>query len=139
LDALLVIAGPVREPDQLAKATDSVKVLGWISADDKAPLYSGASAAVSVAKHEGFGMLPLEAFACGTQSILSPLSVYRETLGDQAIYVSSDDPDAIAESLIAWRASTPAPDAAEVEQLRAKFSWDKCARDSLCEILKAIE
>lgn len=136
LDARLVLAGPVREAEQLEGATEDVRVLGWVDAADKAALYTGATAVVSLARHEGFGFVPLEAFACGTPSLLSKLPVYAETIGRNARYVESDDPEAVSEAL-AEEQRVPTPvDMRVVSDLRRRFSWDKCAEETLTAILK---
>lgn len=139
LDATLVIAGPVREAEQLANATGDVTVLGWIDEADKSPLYAGASAAVSVARHEGFGMMPLEAFACGTRAILSRLPVYDETIAENATYVDGDDEASIAQALINQQDSPSPVSSEEIVRLRSKFSWDRCAADTLSAIRDAVE
>lgn len=137
LDAILVIAGPIREPDQLEGVDDDVRVLGWVDEQDKPALYSGATAAISLAQHEGFGMLPLEAFACCTRSILSRLPVYAETIGEQARYVDSDDPTVVAQAFLDQEADLAGVGLDEVSELRGRFSWDNCARETLREIVAA--
>ncbi len=137
LDAQLVIAGPVRDESQLATATSSVKVLGWVDPEDKVPLYAGAVAAISLAKHEGFGMLPLEAMACGTRSILTRLPVYDETIAHNATYVDNDEPEVVADALLTQLASPREIAPAEEARLKQKFSWDTCAIDTLAAIREA--
>ncbi len=139
LDAQLVIAGPVRDESQLATATSSVKVLGWVDPEDKVPLYAGAVAAISLAKHEGFGMLPLEAMACGTRSILTRLPVYDETIAHNATYVDNDEPEVVADALLTQLASPREIAPAEEARLKQKFSWDTCAIDTLAAIREAAE
>lgn len=139
MDATLVIAGRVREADQLARASNDVKILGWVEDDDKPALYTGATALVSVAEHEGFGFVPLEAFACGTPAILSRLPVYGETIADNATYVDSGDQASVAQALIDHEGSPRTISSAEVSRLRSKFSWDRCASDTLAVVAEAVE
>jgi glycosyltransferase involved in cell wall biosynthesis len=47
-------------------------------------LYGQAAALIHLATHEGFGLTPLEAMACGTRVIASDIPVLRETLGQHA-------------------------------------------------------
>ena len=59
---------------------------------------------------EGFGFPPLEAALAGTPSVVSDLPVFRETLGDDgALFVPVDDPDALADALLAVAADDGAP------------------------------
>lgn len=139
LKASLVLAGPVRCPDELAEANEDVRVLGWIDAADKPALYSGATALVSLAHHEGFGFVPLEAFACGTRPILSRLPVYAETIGGWARYVESDDSDVVASAMLEEQASSRPTSPSEVKRLRERFSWTKCAHDTLTELIETVD
>ncbi len=43
---------------------------------------------VYLSEHEGFGLPPLEAMACGTNVLVSDIPVFKEVLGDYAHYVS---------------------------------------------------
>lgn len=47
-------------------------------------LYTRAAALVHLSTHEGFGLTPLEAMACGSRVIASDIPVLRETLGRHA-------------------------------------------------------
>lgn len=139
LDATLVIAGLVREPEQLVRASSDVSVLGWVEEEDKPALYTGASALVSLAEHEGFGFVPLEAFVCGTRAILSRLPVYGETIAEDATYVDISDQTMVAQALIDHRESARAISSAAVSRLRTKFSWDRCASETLAAVYEATE
>jgi len=54
-------------------------------------LYAHATALVHLAVHEGFGLTPLEAMTCGSRVIASGIPVLRETLGQHAEFVESDN------------------------------------------------
>jgi glycosyltransferase involved in cell wall biosynthesis len=56
-----------------------------------AALLAGARGLVQPSLAEGFGYPPHEALCLGVQPILSPLAVYRETLGDLPVYASPDE------------------------------------------------
>ncbi|NHJ21885.1 MAG: glycosyltransferase family 1 protein [Candidatus Lokiarchaeota archaeon] len=49
---------------------------------------------------EGFGLTPLEAIACGTPVICSSLTVYREILGNNAIFVPPKDSIKLATKIL---------------------------------------
>ncbi len=56
-----------------------------------AALLRSASALLFPSLAEGFGMPPLEALGHGVPVIAAPLPVYRETLGDNAVYADPAD------------------------------------------------
>lgn len=72
----------------------------YVQDDDLPALYSGARANIHVAIHEGFGLPPVQAQACGTPVIASNLPVFREIL-DPSIttYVSPAKPQDIANAM----------------------------------------
>lgn len=61
-------------------------LLPFASDDDLPALYSGASLFVFPSLHEGFGLPPLEAMACGCPVISSNTSSMPEVLGDACLY-----------------------------------------------------
>jgi glycosyltransferase involved in cell wall biosynthesis len=67
--------------------------------EDIPALYSGASFYVFVPIYEGFGMSPLEAYACGVPVIASNVASVPEAAGKAAIYVDPYDVDDIAEKM----------------------------------------
>jgi glycosyltransferase involved in cell wall biosynthesis len=56
-----------------------------------AALIAGAAGLLQPSRAEGFGLPPHEALTLGTTAVCAPLPVYRETLGDAAIYADADD------------------------------------------------
>ena len=63
--------------------------------DDMPALFSGASFYVFVPIYEGFGMSPMESYACGTPVIASNVTSVPEAAGDAAVYVDPYDTDDI--------------------------------------------
>ncbi|MHA1914245.1 MAG: glycosyltransferase family 4 protein [Promethearchaeota archaeon] len=49
---------------------------------------------------EGFGLTPIEAIACGTPVICSSLSVYKEILQDNALFVPPKNPKELATKIV---------------------------------------
>jgi glycosyltransferase involved in cell wall biosynthesis len=72
---------------------------GQIREQDKAPLYSGATAFVFPSLYEGFGMPVLEAMACGAAVITSSTSSLPEVAGDAGLLVDPLNDDAITAAL----------------------------------------
>ena len=64
-------------------------------------IYSGASLLVHVAKHEGFGLTLLEAFATRTPTLLSNIDVLKEVAKKAALYVDPKNAKEIAKNMSA--------------------------------------
>ena len=71
----------------------------FVADKDMPALYSGASVFVFVPIYEGFGMSPLEAYACGTPVIASRVASVPEAAGAAATYVDPTDVPGIATAI----------------------------------------
>lgn len=83
---------------QLQKAGANVIHLGYVTDDQRAALYGGATLFTSASHYEGFGMPALEAMSYGTACALSDLPVFREVAGDSALYFNHREASSIAAS-----------------------------------------
>lgn len=63
----------------------------FVTDDDLAKLYAGATLLVHPALYEGFGMTTLEAMAAGTPIIVSDNSSLPEVVGDAGLYINAED------------------------------------------------
>ena len=112
---------------------------GYIEDADLPALLSGALAFVFPSLYEGFGIPVLEAGACGVPVITSNTSSLPEVAGDAALLVDPHDVDAIAEAM--YRLVTD--EALRADLVRRglenvkRFSWEKCARETLAVLLEA--
>ena len=106
---------------------------GYIEEDDKPALYRGASSFAFVSRHEGFGLPPLEAMACGVPVVTSNCSSLPEVVGDAGFSLDPDDERQIGGSIIATIVQEDL--AAELKQKglaqAANFSWEKTATETL--------
>jgi glycosyltransferase involved in cell wall biosynthesis len=106
---------------------------GYIEEDDKPALYRGASSFAFVSRHEGFGLPPLEAMACGVPVVTSNCSSLPEVIGDAGFVLDPDDERQIGGSIIATIVQEDL--AAELKQKglaqAANFSWEKTATETL--------
>ncbi|HEX2645610.1 MAG TPA: glycosyltransferase family 1 protein [Candidatus Dormibacteraeota bacterium] len=104
-------------------------------------IYNLARALAHPAWYEGFGLPPLEAMACGTPVVVSDRSSLPEVVGDAAIVVPADQPQAWRKEL--ERVLGDAQLAADLRSrgiLRAaQFSWGRAAQKTWTAIDEAIE
>ncbi|MCI0398733.1 MAG: glycosyltransferase family 4 protein [Chloroflexi bacterium] len=110
-----------------------VRWAGTIEEADKPAVYRGASSFAFVSRHEGFGLPPLEAMACGVPVVTSNCSSLPEVVGEAGFALAPDDERQIAGSIIATLIQEEL--AAEMKQKglaqAAKFSWEKTATETL--------
>lgn len=111
---------------------------GYVADTDLPALLSGARGFVYPSLYEGFGIPVLEAGACGVPVITSNTSSLPEVAGDAALLVDPHDVEAIADAM--YRVLTD--DALRAELIRRghenvkRFSWEKCARETLAVLLE---
>jgi glycosyltransferase involved in cell wall biosynthesis len=113
---------------------DRVHVTGYVPAGDLPLLYGAASLLVYPSLHEGFGLVPLEAMACGTPVVAANTSAIPEATGDAALLV--DDPSDEAALAGAVQRVLTEPGLAREMRGRglaqaARFSWERTAREVL--------
>jgi alpha-1,3-rhamnosyl/mannosyltransferase len=139
-DARLIIAGQwdARYPEAKTTAErfglqDKVLFRHSILENELPALMSGARAFVFPSLHEGFGLPPLEAMACGAPVLCSGVSALPEVVGDAAVLFNPLDTDSISNAL-----STVLEDGGLQARLREKgferaahFSWERTARETL--------
>lgn len=112
---------------------DDIIFTGFIADEDKTYLYNLASLFVYPSFYEGFGFPPLEAMASDVAVITSDCSSLPEVVGDSAIMVNPYNSGQLARAM---------EEVLSDEKLREKmilkgrkqakkFSWDKCARETL--------
>jgi glycosyltransferase involved in cell wall biosynthesis len=125
-ETLLVVAGDGPERARLeAEARGPVRFLGRVDDETLVGLYRAADVCVvpSVAL-EGFGLVALEALACGTPVVVTNVGGLPEAVAglDPTLAVEPGDADALAARVLA---RLPARDACYVHA--RKFSWEAAA------------
>lgn len=130
----LVIAGDGPEHARLAGATaddDSVELVGRVSEKRKAELLSEAWVLVHTARHEGWGLVIMEAAAAGTPSVAFDVPGVRDSVIDGITgLLATDDDDFVRQWM--WLASDAEARAqlGEVGRRRAlEFTWDGAIDD----------
>ena len=123
----------VKETIKILDLEKNVKLVGLVNFEDLKKLYASALIYVFPSLYEGFGMPPLEAMQSHTPICVSNSSSLPEVCGDAAIFFDPLDIDDIAQKIIQL---------IEDENLRKKmiqkgilhvkkFSWEKCAEETL--------
>lgn len=111
---------------------DKVKFLGYVSNHNLNDLYQGAIALTFPSLFEGFGLPILEAQACGCPVITSNLSSMPEVAGQGAILVDPYNINEIANAMIEVIDKNVRARLIKngLENVK-RFSWEKCARETL--------
>jgi glycosyltransferase involved in cell wall biosynthesis len=151
-NTLVVVAGRGRlegELKELAAArgiSDNVSFVGYVDDDDLVRYYQAADLFVlpSLA-FEGFGMVTLEALACGTPAVGTPIGATPEILERLApqLLLAGTEPHAIRRGVVAmleWLSDDSA--AARLRDqcrsyVEANYGWD-LAVDSLEETVRGL-
>jgi glycosyltransferase involved in cell wall biosynthesis len=136
----LILAGPngwqmdgfTAEIERL-ELQKSIRMLGYVPAEDLPGLYSQASVFVFPSLYEGFGLPPLEAMACGVPVLTSNNSSLAEICADAAHLVNPRDEGEIVNGLRAllddpdWRAEL----ARRGRHRSREFSWSEAAGQTM--------
>ncbi|MFI0468995.1 glycosyltransferase [Saccharopolyspora sp. 5N102] len=114
---------------------DRVRFLGRIDHDQVPELYRSVDVVVSAPWYEPFGIVPLEAMACGVPPVVTAVGGHLDTVIDRAtgLHVPPRDPRAVARAireLLAhpdWRAELGESGA---ELVRGRYGWNRLARET---------
>jgi len=142
-DFPLVLAGKKPEPSpthpdydayiERLGLTDQVHWIGFVDEREKPLLYRSAELFVFPSRHEGFGLPPLEAMACGTPVITTDADSLPEVVGDAAYTIDPDNFREMGGSMIALLTEPATADTLRQRGLKqaATFSWEKTATETL--------
>ena len=81
------------------KLENDILLTGRVPDEDLPALYSGALVFAFTSLHEGFGLVALEAMACGIPVVVQKNSSLSEVVGDTGLLVEPATPSAYAEAL----------------------------------------
>jgi glycosyltransferase involved in cell wall biosynthesis/phosphoheptose isomerase len=148
-DAELVVAGGpapsdldvdpdvqrLRRTAAAAGVLDRVRFVGRVAQEEAASLLRGADVLVTVPWYEPFGIVPLEAMACGTPVVASAVGGMLDTVvdGRSGAHVPPRDPAALAarlDQLLADPATLRRMGEAGVRRARDTYSWDRVAAET---------
>jgi alpha-1,3-rhamnosyl/mannosyltransferase len=118
---------------------DSVRWHEYVSDAELDVFYARASAFAFLSEYEGLGLTPLEALAAGVPAVLLDTPVARESCGDAAIYVPTNDLRAVTQALeqLLFDDATRGRLLAAAPGVLARYSWPKAARETLA-VLEAV-
>jgi glycosyltransferase involved in cell wall biosynthesis len=112
-----------------------VKFLGQVPREDMPAIFRSADAVVCTPWYEPFGIVPLEAMACGIPVVAAAVGGLADTVLDKrtGLHVPPRCPEATAEAL-ALLLSSPQlrQDLGAAGRIRAasRYSWDRVAADT---------
>lgn len=115
------------------KASNLVRMVGYIPDKDLARLYKGSQGYIFPSLSEGFGLPGLEAMAYGTPVIASDIPVLKEIYGSAAIYFNPRNEIDIAakiRQIVSGESLSKLLIKKGKERVK-KFSWEKMARETL--------
>jgi len=132
-DLLIAGSGPdearLREAIRDAGLTHRVRMLGWLSGEEKFQALSNARLVVVPSRHETFGLVAIDALATGTPVITFNIPCLREIVPPGAGWlVEPFDVDAFAEE-IAIRYAQPGLEQAAAlgREFATGYNWDALA------------
>jgi len=116
-----------------------VSVEGYLTDDEVAAAYAGATATVYPSLYEGFGMPVTESMAAGAPVIAADIAVIREVAGEAALFVDPLDADAMAMAMLRLIEdhSLNAALSAAGRARAATFTWERSAREHIGVYLEA--
>jgi glycosyltransferase involved in cell wall biosynthesis len=115
--------------------SDHVSLQGQVSRGEMPGIFRSADAVVCAPWYEPFGIVPLEAMACGVPVVAAAVGGLRDTVVDHAtgLHVPPRDPEAIA-SALAMLLENPSLRAelgkAGQRRARTRYSWDRVAAET---------
>ncbi|MFH8662890.1 glycosyltransferase [Streptomyces afghaniensis] len=128
-----------------AGVADRVRFTGAVPSEDVPPLLRSADVVVCPADYEPFGIVPLEAMACGVPVVASAVGGQLDTVADPGTgrLVPPRDPEALARAvagLLADPAAREACGAAGRRRVLSRYGWGRVAaatEAAYCEVLDA--
>ena len=126
----------LREVAERAGVADRVVFRGRVGREGLPALFRSADVAVCVPWYEPFGIVPLEAMACGVPVVASAVGGIIDTVvhGRTGVHVPPRRPDLLAEALADLLCDDDRLHAlgrAGARRSRTKYSWDRVAAQTL--------
>jgi glycosyltransferase involved in cell wall biosynthesis len=122
--------GPILKAIRNSPFHEDIRLLGFVSDDDRRMLYHAASVLVFPSFYEGFGLPPLEAMASGLPVVASNSGAIGEVVDNAGILVDPYRPTEIADALAAILDSSSLFElfATRGRARATHFTWEACAK-----------
>jgi glycosyltransferase involved in cell wall biosynthesis len=125
----------LRELARTCGVADRVRLLGGVPRDRVGPLLRSADAVVCVPWYEPFGIVPLEAMACGVPVVAAEVGGLADTVldGITGLHVPPRDPTTLARALTGLLTDPVrrlAMGVAGRDRAVARYGWPKVAQES---------
>jgi glycosyltransferase involved in cell wall biosynthesis len=115
--------------------TARVSFRGRVARQDMPALIRSANLAVSVPWYEPFGMVPLEAMACGVPVVASAVGGHNDTVVDgvTGVLVPPRQPDVLTRVVRDLLAGSKLPGfgSAAAERARGRYSWERISQETI--------
>ncbi|RJL24144.1 glycosyltransferase [Bailinhaonella thermotolerans] len=124
--------------------SDRVIFHGRVERKDVPALIRSADLVVSMPAYEPFGMVTLEAMACGVPVVVSPVGGHLDIVVDgvTGVFVPQDRPDLLARRLRALLAEPTTRSAlgiAGTDRARSRYAWERVAVETLRAYQRALD
>jgi len=133
--------GALEEQIERLGLSESVLLLGRVPDGALVDLYRAADIGiVPTRSFEGFGLVVLEAAACGTPTIVTSVGGLPEAVHalDSSLAVPPDDVDALAGRLVAAACPAGLPSRVETRRFAERFSWEDAVKRHRAVVREAI-
>lgn len=147
LDWQLVFAGgdwhgatAIHEAIRKSRFAADIRSLGFVPDEQLPDLYRAADVFVYPSLHEGFGLPPIEAMACGCPVITSTRGALAEVIGESAAIIEPEDVRSIANQLRLLAGVEGVRNRMRMVGLEhaRKFDWNKTATETL-KVYESVE
>ncbi|HEV7681642.1 MAG TPA: glycosyltransferase family 1 protein [Pyrinomonadaceae bacterium] len=127
------LSGPLFDAIEKSPVRDRIVLTDYLHDDELRALYSGCRAFVYPSIHEGFGLPPMEAMACGAPVVASRIPALEETTGGAALLFDPGSVHELTRSVLEVLDNENKRRELSAAGLRraADFTWKKTAEATL--------